>query len=156
MIRLLLGRHVLLGGNAARAEMALRHLRATLPPDLHAAVFSLVDMEHAWALLDLDLRDEALPLARQATVAYLPEGDLDYLPELLECLAVLSKPEQGGPWLDELLQIRLAAGLPRSRLQARRCGEATDGRPVPEAAALQSGEWRERLKALAAAMNSES
>lgn len=147
MLAILYARRDLLVDDAAGAADRLRRLRMTVDASLDAPLLSMVDMEHAWALLSLGLREEAARLAVRALAVDREHGHVaDITIAVLETVARTTADDRGSRWLAQLAAIRAGAGLPRMALQAWRCG-------VPAASGVALGaedrmDWRAELKAL--------
>lgn len=146
----LLARRDLLAGDAAGAAECLRRLRISIGPSMDPMFLFLIDMEHAWALAALGLRREA---ALRASCAVSFNGqhrhEAYYTLAALEALAVTTNDERGPRWLADLTRIRARAGLPRTALQAARCGDAAEATVVGQAKD-EASDWRADLNRLAA------
>lgn len=147
MLAILYARRDILYDDAAGAADRLRRLRMTVDAALDAPLLSVVDTEHAWALVSLGLREEAARLAIRALAMDREHGDVaDITIAVLEAVAHTVADDRGPRWLAQLAGIRAQAGLPRMALQARRLA-AAPGRAV-DSGADDRTDWRMALKAL--------
>lgn len=148
----LLARRDLLAGDPAEATERLRRLRITIGPSMDPKFLFLIDTEHAWALAALGLRREAaLRAACAVSFDGQHRGQAYYTLAALEALAVTTSDERGPRWLADLTRIRARAGLPRTALQAARCGVAVESM-VAGPAKDEASDWRADLNTLATEM----
>jgi len=145
-------RRDLLNGDAEGAAEHLRRLRITIGPSTDPVPLFLIDIEHAWALAAMGLqREAALRAACAVSFNSQRRSDAYYTLAALEAWAVTTDDERGPCWLAELSRIRARAGLPRTALQAARCGAAATP-AVAGQAKNGAGDWRADLNKLATEM----
>lgn len=145
-------RRDLLDGDAEGAAEHLRRLRIAIGPSIDPVFVFLIDIEHAWALAAMGLqREAALRAACAVSFNSQHHSDAHYTLAALEAWAVTTDDERGPCWLAELSRIRARAGLPRTALQAARCGEAATP-AVAGQAKDGAGDWRADLNKLATEM----
>jgi hypothetical protein len=96
-------------------------------------------------------REAALRAACAVSFNSQHHSDTHYTLAALEAWAVTTDDERGPCWLAELSRIRARAGLPRTALQAARCGAAATP-AVAGQAKNGAGDWRAELNKLATEM----
>ena len=148
VLAILVAKRDLLADDAAKAAEHLRRLRMTVDASMDAVLLSMVDLEHAWALAALGLREEGARLAGRALALDRRHGRVaDHTIAVLEAVARSTASDCGPRWLAELGRIRVWAGLPRMALQTVRCGYAAPDVATDDVAG-EPADWRSVLDAL--------